>query len=85
MTAEIFRFIIIVDNRLLPIFVLMVHLGIFLLVLAFVSYQFITKMDYFNKLAIQTKMSVTSGYIIALVGVMVFAEMVYWGFYLIMD
>lgn len=85
MTAETFRFIIIVDSRLLSIFVPMVHLGIFLLVLAFVSYQFITKMDYFNKLSIQTKMSVTSGYIIALVGVMVFAEMIYWGVYLIIN
>ena len=61
----------------------MVHLGIFLLSFAFVSYQFIYKLDYFTRVAYQTKMSLQSGYLIALFMTFAFVEIVFWGGYLI--
>ena len=61
----------------------MVHLGIFLLVFAFVSFQFITKLNYFTRVAQNAQMSMNSTYMWALFWTFAFAELVFWGVYLV--
>jgi hypothetical protein len=61
----------------------MIHLGMFLLVFIFVSFRFLMRYEHMRLIAYQNRMSVMSGYLLAL-GVMMFmTEVIYWAFYLI--
>jgi len=61
----------------------MIHLGIFLLVFAYVSFRFITEFDRFKLLSIRSGYSLFSAYVLGMVFLMLFSEVVFWGTYII--
>lgn len=61
----------------------MIHLGLFLIVFAYLSIQYLVNIEYFTLLSIKHNIKPLHGYLLVLCVLMAFVESIFWGGYLI--
>lgn len=61
----------------------MIHVGLFLLVFIFVGFRYLTRYDHIRILTLQASITMWQGFLIALTIFMLFAEGIFWAFYII--